>query len=580
MKRKLLIAIVTALGMNLSSYALQTQTNVQVKKETVLDEFKLYDEEGKLLRTNRDSTGKEGIVAASKYEASKIGADIIKKGGNAVDAAVATAFALSVCEPHSSGLGGGGFMTLRIAETGEVIFIDFREIAPKNATPKMWVLDDKGKVIGKQKTDGGKASGIPGEVAGLLYLLEKYGTMSRNEVLQPAIDLATNGYTVSPTLAEVLKETYDTMIEFPEITKIYWKDGSFPYETGDIIKNPDLAKTLSIIQEKGADGFYKGEVAEAIVNSVNKYDGLFTLEDLAEYKVSVRKPIVGNYRGYEIISSPPPSSGGAHLIQILNILENYDIGSLEVNSPEYLHLFSEAFKLAYADRSKYMGDTDFVKVPLGGITSKSYAKNIINKIDLTKANTHEPHNPWQYEHEDTTHFSIADKAGNMVAVTKTINGYFGSGVCVDGYGIIMNDEMDDFVTGPGHANSVEPGKKPLSSMTPTLILKNGNPFMVLGTPGGAKIFATVAQVLSKVIDHNMDIQDAISAPRIWDNTSAEINYESRLNPEYIYKLQEMGHKVNSNGEWGSGSVQGIVYMPDGTLRGGADPRRDGKALGL
>lgn len=569
MGKKLLIVVMAAFGMNMA-----------IQAAPGLDDFKLYDQEGKLVRTGRDDTGKEGIVAASKYEASKIGADIIRQGGNAVDAAVATAFALSVCEPHSSGLGGGGFMTLRIAKTGEVIFVDFREIAPKNATPDMWKMDEKGKVIGRQKTDGGKASGVPGEVAGLLYLLENYGTMTRAQVMQPAIDLANNGFVVSPTLAEVLKETYDTMTMFPEITKIYWQDGDFPYETGDIIKNPDLAKTLTIIRDKGKDGFYKGEVAEAIVRAVNKYDGLFTMEDLADYKVSVRKPVKGMYRGYEIISSPPPSSGGAHLIQILNLLENYDVGSLEVNSPEYLHLFSESFKLAYADRSKYMGDTDFVKVPLGGITSKEYAKSLVTKIDLSKANKHLPHDPWQFEHEDTTHFSIADKEGNMVAVTKTINGYFGSGVCVDGYGIIMNDEMDDFVTGPDHANSVEPGKKPLSSMTPTLVLKEGKPFMVLGTPGGAKIFATVAQVLSKVIDHKMDIQDAISAPRIWDNTSAVINYESRLKPEYIEKLKSLGHSVNSNGEWGSGSVQGVVYMPDGTLRGGADPRRDGKAIGF
>lgn len=583
-KKKLFFASVIAtlaltLGACSNSYVSDKATPTTI---TQVADWKPFDENGEMIRTGRDAVGKVGVVATSKFEASRIGQEILMKGGNAIDAAVAAGFALSVCEPQSSGIGGGGFMMIRIAKTGETIFIDFRERAPKNATPEMWIEDENGKIQGNQKREGGKAAGIPGEVAGLLYALEKYGTMSREEVMRPAVNLARNGFVVTPTLSNDIKDSYDKMLTYSETGEVFLTEDGFPYEPGDTFKNEEMAKTLEIIIEKGRDGFYKGEVAEAIVNSLNKYDGLFTMEDLANYQPKIRKPVTGTYRGYEIISSPSPSSGGAVVVQILNILENFDVGSLEVNSPEYLHLFSETYKLAYADRAKYMGDTDYTPVPMKGLTSKEYAKEISKYIDKTASKPSVSHDPWQYESEDTTHYSIADNEGNMVAITKTVNGIFGNSVVADGYGFVLNNEMDDFVAGSGHPNSVAPGKTPLSSMSPTIVLKDNKPFMVLGSPGATKIISTVSQVISRVIDHDMGMQEAIDAPRLYDNTSDVINVESRIPDSTVKELEKMGHKVNKTSDWdrGMGSVQGVMYKEDGTLEGGADPRRDGKALGF
>lgn len=544
--------------------------------------WKPYDKNGDMIRTDRGATGKVGVVSTSKVEASRIGAEILRKGGNAIDAAVAAGFALGVVEPNSSGLGGGGFMLIRIAKTGETVFIDFRERAPQKSSPEMWTVGTDGKVVGNQKLEGGKAAAVPGEVAGLLYALENYGTMSREQVIRPAANLAKNGFYVTPTLSNDMKSQFDKLEKYPESAKVFLNQEGLPYEVDDLFTNPDMAKTLDIIIKNGKDGFYKGEVAEAIVKTLNKYDGLYTMEDLANYKPLVRQPVKGTYRGYEIISSPSPSSGGAIVIEILNILENFDIGSLKVNSPEYLHLFSEAYKLAYADRAKYMGDSDYTPVPMKGFVSKKYAKEIAKDIDLKVSHDSKAHDPWLYESEDTTHYSIADKEGNMVAITKTVNGLFGNSVVVDGYGFVMNNEMDDFVLGAGHPNSVAPSKTPLSSMSPTIVLKDGKPFMVLGSPGATKIISTVSQVISRVIDHKMGMQDAIDAPRLWDNTSNKINVETRIPDETLKQLEAMGHKTNKTSEWdrGMGSVQGVLYKADGTLEGGADPRRDGKALGF
>ena len=579
MKRKFILVGIIAIAFSVISYGKVSSNSV---KNSNVENWKPYDANGEMIRTDRGATGKIGVVSTSKVEASRIGADILKKGGNAIDAAVAAGFALGVVEPNSSGLGGGGFMLIRIAKTGETVFIDFRERAPQKASPEMWTVDANGKVIGNKKVEGGKAAAIPGEVAGLLYALEKYGTMSREQVIRPAVNLAKNGYYVTPTLSNDMKSEFDKLEKYPESAKIYLNKEGLPYEVGDKFTNKDLAKTLEIIIKKGKDGFYKGEVAQAIVKTLNKYDGLYTMEDLANYKPLIRKPVKGTYRGYEIISSPSPSSGGAIVIEILNILENFNVSELDVNSPEYLHLFSEAYKLAYADRAKYMGDTDYTPVPMKGFLSKKYAKEISKDIDMKVSHESKAHDPWQYESEDTTHYSIADKEGNMVAITKTVNGLFGNSVVVDGYGFVMNNEMDDFVVGAGHPNSVAPGKTPLSSMSPTIVLKDGKPFMVLGSPGATKIISTVSQVISRVIDHKMSIQDAIDTPRLWDNTLNVINIESRISDKTVKKLEAMGHKVNKTSDWdrGMGSVQGVLYKNDGTLEGGADPRRDGKALGL
>lgn len=548
--------------------------------------FVTVDSDGNRVTTGRDATSTKAMATASKYEVSQVGAEIMAKGGNAVDAAVAMGFALGVCEPFTSGLGGGGLATIHTAE-GENFFIDFREVAPAAATLDLYV-DASGENNGNTK-EGGLASGVPGEVAGLLYLLEHHGTMSREEVMEPAIRIANEGFTVSAYCANAISDAYEKTQKFPEMSKVYLDENGLPWEEGSVITNPDLGKALQLIADQGADVFYKGEIGEAMVATLAKYDGVMTMEDLAGYEVHELKPVTGDYRGYTVISSPPPSSGGTHLIEILNILENFDMASMEVNSAEYVHLFAETFKLAFADRAKYMADTNFVTVPLGGLTSQAYADKRAQDIDLNVAMEQAaPDDPSPYEHTDTTHFSVADVDGNCVAITKTINYYFGSGVMVDSYGFMMNNQMDDFSTDPESVNKIEPGKKPLSSMSPTVVLKpDGSPFLVLGTPGGSRIFSGVAEVISRVIDSKMDLHTAISVPKIWNcSNKNNLQYEKplkgyeqyALTDETIAKLTEMGHGELKT--TASGAFQCIMFMDDGTLYGTADPRQDGKAVGV
>jgi len=548
--------------------------------------FVTVDSDGNRVTTGRDATSTKAMATASKYEVSQVGAEIMAKGGNAVDAAVAMGFALGVCEPFTSGLGGGGLATIHTAE-GENFFIDFREVAPAAATLDLYV-DASGENNGNTK-EGGLASGVPGEVAGLLYLLEHHGTMSREEVMEPAIRIANEGFTVSAYCANAISDAYEKTQKFPEMSKVYLDENGLPWEEGSVITNPDLGKALQLIADQGADVFYKGEIGEAMVATLAKYDGVMTMDDLAGYEVHELKPVTGDYRGYTVISSPPPSSGGTHLIEILNILENFDMASMEVNSAEYVHLFAETFKLAFADRAKYMADTNFVTVPLGGLTSQAYADKRAQDIDLNVAMEQAaPDDPSPYEHTDTTHFSVADVDGNCVAITKTINYYFGSGVMVDGYGFMMNNQMDDFSTDSESVNKIEPGKKPLSSMSPTVVLKpDGSPFLVLGTPGGSRIFSGVAEVISRVIDSKMDLHTAISVPKIWNcSNKNNLQYENplkgyeqyALTDETIAKLTEMGHGELKTAA--SGAFQCIMFMDDGTLYGTADPRQDGKAVGV
>lgn len=548
--------------------------------------FVTVDSDGNRVTTGRDATSTKAMATASKYEVSQVGAEIMSKGGNAVDAAVAMGFALGVCEPFTSGLGGGGLATIHTAE-GENFFIDFREVAPAAATLDLYV-DASGENNGNTK-EGGLASGVPGEVAGLLYLLEHHGTMSREEVMEPAIRIANEGFTVSAYCANAISDAYEKTQKFPEMSKVYLDENGLPWEEGSVITNPDLGKALQLIADQGADAFYKGEIGEAMVATLAKYDGVMTMDDLAGYEVHELKPVTGDYRGYTVISSPPPSSGGTHLIEILNILENFDMASMEVNSAEYVHLFAETFKLAFADRAKYMADTNFVTVPLGGLTSQAYADKRAQDIDLNAAMEQAaPDDPSPYEHTDTTHFSVADVDGNCVAITKTINYYFGSGVMVDGYGFMMNNQMDDFSTDSESVNKIEPGKKPLSSMSPTVVLKpDGSPFLVLGTPGGSRIFSGVAEVISRVIDSKMDLHTAISVPKIWNcSNKNNLQYEKplkgyeqyALTDETIAKLTEMGHGELKTAA--SGAFQCIMFMEDGTLYGTADPRQDGKAVGV
>ena len=544
--------------------------------------WQLWDEENHLTTEGRNATGEKAVVSSGKYEASKAGLEIIESGGNAVDAAVATGFALCVVEPNATGIAGGGVMLIR-NEKGELAYIDFRETAPAAANKYMWTLDSKGKVIGGKNKDGGKSVAIPGQVAGLIYAFEKYGSgnVSLEEVMTPAINLAQNGFYVTPTLLKDMLSVEEMMEKYPKLKSLILnEEGSF-YEVGDLYKNKDLANTLKIIAKEGKDGFYTGEIAQSIVESAKNYGGIITLDDLSNYEVEELEPIQGTYRGKTIISSPLPSSGGTHVIESLNILENFNISNYDLYSSERLHLFSEIFKMVYKDRAKYMGDPKYVDVPEHGLISKAYAKSLADKIDMNLSKEYNDEDPWIYEHEDTTHYSVADKDGNMVAVTQTINWTFGSGVVVDDYGFVLNNEISDFSTDVDSPNCVEGGKKPLSSMSPTIVLNEDNsPLMILGSPGGARIIPTVTQVISNVIDYNMNIQDAIDAYRMYDNTKNKIIYEGGLTNNTLIKLTSMGHEVEKYEEGYNkhfGGVQGIEYK-DNKIIGGADSRRDGKAL--
>lgn len=541
----------------------------------------LWDDSGNVNMEGRGAVRENAMIASAKVEASQAGVEILKAGGNAVDAAVAVGFALGVVECNYSGLGAGGFMTIH-SEDGEVVFLDFRERAPQAATPDMWPKDSKGNVIGNQKAIGGKSVGVPGEVAGLSYAFEKYGSgnVTWEEVLQPAIKLAEEGFYVAPNLGEVWKDYYGWMLDYPEFGDIYLKDDGMTYEVGELFKTPALAKTLRKIAEGGKDAFYKGPMAEAMVNRINKYGGVFTVEDFENYTVKEMEPVRGTYRGYQIISSPLPSSGGTHVVEALNVLENFDVASMEHNSAENLHYLAEAFKIAFNDRALYMGDPEYVDVPIGGLTSKEYAKKQAEQIQPDKATVYEEVNPWTYEHKDTTHFSVADKDGNMVAVTQTHN--YPSGVAMNEYGFIFNNEMDDFSADPESPNAIAPGKTPLSSMSPTVVLKeDGSPFMVLGTPGATRIITTVTQLISNVIDHGMTIQEAIDAPRIFNTSTSAVAYEGRIDKSVIAELVEMGYEMDEKEEIDKyfGNANAVYYGDDGKLYGGSDFRRDSKSFG-
>ncbi len=526
--------------------------------------------------------GKSGMVATAHPLASLIGEEILKKGGNAVDAAVAAAFGLGVAEPNASGLGGGGFILIYRAKTRDVVAIDYREVAPLKATPDMYRMTPGGKVVDDEITVGHKAVAVPGTLAGLTLALQKYGSMSLKDVMAPAIQVAEDGYLVSQTLNGMMKDNFEKLTKFPAAAKVYLKDG-LPYEPGDRIRLSDLAKTYRLIAAKGRDVFYKGEIAEAIEKEMKASGkGLITREDLGDYQPMMRTPVRGSYRGYEIISMAPPSSGGTHILQLLNILEGYDMAKLGHNTAASLHVMAEAMKRVFADRSRYMGDTDFVQVPVKGLISKKYAEELRRAISPEGAGEKIPAgNPVPYESGGTSHLSVIDKEGNLVALTQTINYFFGSGVLVPGTGILLNNEMDDFVPKPGSMNSIAPKKKPLSSMSPTIVLKGGKPFLSLGSPGATRIISALPQILMNIIDHNMNLQEAINAPRIHCMTG-DIFLESRIPREVQLALINKGHRLSVRGAMDLyfGGAQGVMIDPKtGSLYGAGDPRRDGMARG-
>ena len=541
----------------------------------------LWDENGKTNLNGRDAEGTQAVVAASKVEASRAGLEILQKGGNAVDAAIATAFALSVVEPNSSGIGGGGFMLIRTAD-GTELFLNFRETAPAGADPALFEKDADGRILNLEKSAGGKSVCVPGEVAGLWYAYENFGSgkLSWAELIEPAVRLAEEGFPITGTLAADIAESYEYLAKDEYLSELFLDDGFQP-DQGFLLKNPDYAGTLRLLAEGGRDAFYKGELAQEIVGAVQKAGGFLTAQDLENYTVQTMEPVRGSYRGYTILSSPLPSSGGTHVIEALNILSNFDLASLGFGSAEELNLKAQTFRWVFKDRAAYMGDPNFVAVPQEGLISPDYAAAVAAQFDpAVKGADFSAVDPWDYEHTDTTHFSVADAAGNMAAVTQTINLAFGAKVAVPGRGFVLNDEMGDFSADPDSPNAIAPGKTPLSSMSPTVILDpDGKPFMVLGSPGSVRIITTVAQVISNVIDHGMTLQDAVDAPRIYVDTDGVFHYEDRFDPAVIERLKGMGYETDPvNAYYHSyGALQAVLYGPD-RLFGGADPRRDGKAL--
>ena len=549
------------------------------------------------------------MVASVHELSSQAGVDVLKSGGNAVDAAVATGFTLAVVHPQAGNLGGGGFMLVRGAD-GTFFFLDFREAAPAAATATMY-LDEKGNIVPDASLVGYRASGVPGSVAGLVYAEKHWGKLTLAQVMAPAIRLARDGFPLSWEDARDFREP--SLAEFSESRRIFQRDGRY-YQPGEIFRQPELARTLERIAQE-PDGFYRGAMAREIAAFMGKNGGLVTEKDLAGYEVKLREPVRGSYRGYEIVSAPPPSSGGIDVLEILNILEGYDLGKLGWGSAEAVHLTVEAFRRAYYDRAEFLGDPDFTPLPVAQLIDKKYASawresldprhatpspelkrpQVFDKLDREAARRPRPA---AAESANTTHFSIVDADGMAVAVTYTLNDSFGSRVTVPGLGFLLNDEMDDFASKPGEpnlfglvqgsANAIAGRKRPLSSMTPTMVLKGGRLFLVLGSPGGGRIPSTVAQIILNMVDYGMNAQQAVNAARFHHQWLPDtVTYElDGLSPDTRKRLEAMGHKLHegheSEGEhhdyWSDAECVAID-LQTGERLGASDPRNNGKPIG-
>jgi gamma-glutamyltranspeptidase/glutathione hydrolase len=553
------------------------------------------------------------IVVSIDELASQAGADIMQAGGNAIDAAVATGFTLAVVYPQAGNLGGGGFMLVRMAD-GKTHFIDFREEAPAAATANMY-LDAQGNVIDGASEYGYKAIGVPGSVAGLVYAEKKYGKLTLAQVMAPAIRLARDGFALTWQEARDLRED-SHLADFPEARRIFQRNGNF-YKQYENFRQPELARTLERIA-KNPDDFYRGAMAQELAAAIQKGGGLLTAEDLEHYQVKEREAMRGTYRGYEIISAPPPSSGGTVLIETLNILEGYDLAKAGSRSAESVHLTAEAFRRAFFDRAEFLGDPDFTRLPIAQLTDKKYAEawratmdpdhatasqdlkrpaifNTLAQANAQLTNQTQPNPPHESPH--TTHYSVVDAEGNAVAVTTTINDWFGSRVTAAGLGFILNDEMDDFSAKPAApngdgliqsaANSIGPGKRPLSSMTPTIVLKDGKLFLVLGSPGSSRIITTVALAILGVVDYGMNIQEAINAPRFHQQWMPDVlSVEAWFAPDAVHALEKMGYKIinghNEDANWSPywSDAECIAIDPKTNERlGASDGRNSGKPVG-
>lgn len=533
---------------------------------------------------------RQGMVATQKSEATQVGVEILRRGGNAVDAAVAVGLALAVVLPRAGNLGGGGFMLVHDAKSGETFALDYREKAPAAAHRDMFLTED-GQVHPERSSFSHQAAGVPGTVAGLAYALEHWGTLSLEEVIAPAVRLAEEGFEITPDLAANLRTKRPLFERFDSTQAIFLKPDGANYQVGERLIQKDLAWSLQQIAEHGADAFYRGAIAKKLVADMQRHDGLIDLDDLAGYRVTLRQPLTGHYRGYTIAAMPPPSSGGVHLIQMLNVLEAYPLAAWGHNSSDVVHRMAETMKMAYADRSQHLGDPDFWQVPVDGLVSKAYAAQQRSQIDPYRARPStaiSAGDPAAYESPDTTHFSIIDRHGNAVSNTYTLNFSYGSSIVAEGTGILLNNEMDDFSAKPGvpnayglvggEANAVEAGKRPLSSMTPTLVFDDDGVFLATGSPGGSRIITTVLQILLNVIDFDMNIAEATHALRVHHQwLPDELRVEKGLSPDTKRLLSSRGHRVVEKAAMGATQS---IQRRDGLLFGATDPRRpDGEAAG-
>ncbi|HXM22389.1 MAG TPA: gamma-glutamyltransferase [Terriglobales bacterium] len=549
------------------------------------------------------------IVVSVHELGSRAGVEIMQAGGNAIDAAVATGFALAVVHPQAGNLGGGGFMLIRLAD-GRARFVDYREKAPAAATANMY-LDAQGNVVENASVVGYRAIGVPGSVAGMVYAEKEYGKLTLGQVMAPAIKLARDGYPLAWQDARDLQD--EDLAKFPESRRVFQRNGNY-YKQGETFRQPELARTLERIASS-PDDFYHGAMARELAASIHKGGGLITADDLAHYEVKEREPIRGTYRGYEIISAPPPSSGGIALMEILNILEGYDLAKAGNRSAAAVHLTVEAFRRAFYDRAEFLGDPDFSKIPVPQLIDKKYGTAWRESIDPAHASvskdlkrpaifseleqyaSEHPQPLVVREPEHTTHYSVVDPDGDAVSVTTTLNDNFGSRVTAEGLGFLLNDEMDDFAAKQGvpnlygliqgPANAIGPGKRPLSAMTPTIVLKDGRLYLVLGSPGGARIITTVANILMGVVDYGMNIQEAVNAPRFHNQwLPDQVNVEQWFSPDAVKLLEQMGHKVEIGetvaGDWSPYWSDGECIAIDpktGERLGGSDGRNNGKAVG-
>jgi len=532
---------------------------------------------------------KNGMVAAQEAVAARIGVDILKQGGNAVDAAVATGLALAVTFPRAGNLGGGGFMLVHLAAQKKTIAIDYRETAP-GAMTKAIFLDETGKFVPAKAQASGLAVGVPGTVAGLYLAWQKYGSgkFQFSDLVRPAMLLARDGIKVEGDLVLSLEEVKDRLARYPSSRAIFMHVNGTPLRDGDVFVQPDLATTLYRIFQKGPQGFYEGETAERIVAAVRNESGIMNTDDLRDYKAIERDVVRGTYRDREIVSMPPPSSGGLHIVQILNMLEGFPIAKSGPNSAQTIHLMAEAMKLAYADREKWLGDPDFVKNPVAGLSSKKYATELRKRISPDRATPSKDikaGDPLAYESDQTTHFSVIDAQGNAVANTYTLNFSYGLGLVASGTGVLLNNELDDFAAAPGvpnafglmggDANAPGPRKRPLSSMSPTMLFRNGELELVTGSPGGSRIITTVLQVISNVVDHNMNVAEASEAARVHHQLYPdELRIERGISPDTVKLLEQKGHVVREQRVMGSTQT---IQRVKGEFQGAADTRQMGTA---